>query len=202
MKFPSPSSEIGGNLIDRDQADSESGMLDMILDILKHTGSKYMMYSGLKDSDPALVTAEIEKLNWITDRCLERDVQLLYHNHHWEFFDLEGTTAWDLLLANASPQVKLCPDIGWLHKAGVNLIEFMQTYQDRIGTIHFKDFAALDPDLRDTVVLGDGCVPLTSALDWIETNFNDMWIISEQDFTDLAPADAILANAKFFAGGE
>ena len=51
---------IGGNLHDRAQADSESQLLDFVLDYLQHTGSKFLMYSGLKDPEPAKVAAEID----------------------------------------------------------------------------------------------------------------------------------------------
>lgn len=187
---------IGGNLLDRSQADSESEILDVVLNILEHTGSKYLMYSGLKDREPDLVAAEIERLNWAAAACQKQGVQLLYHNHHWEFID--GVSTWETLIATASSAVKLCPDIGWLHKAGIDLVEFLQTYHKRIGVIHFKDFASLDPDLVDTVYLGDGIVPLQRAAAWIEANMSDTWLISEQDFCEGDPVDAIRANANFF----
>ena len=111
-----------------------------------------------------------------------------------------GSFSWATLLAEASDDVKLCPDIGWLHKGGVDLLEFLQSHQARIGAIHFKDFDSLDLDLRDTVVLGDGCVPLKPALAWIGQNMADTWVISEQDFTDLTAEEAIKANALYFEG--
>lgn len=188
---------IGGNLADRAQADSEAQLLDTILDYLQVTGSKFLMYSGLKDPDPAQVTAEIDMLNWATARCQERGVQLLYHNHHWEFFDQDGATTWETFVANSSPDLKLCPDLGWLHKAGVDLVEFLERFQERIGVIHFKDFASLDPKLTDTVFLGDGCVPLEQAAQWMGNNMSDIWLISEQDFSDATPAEAISVNGKF-----
>ena len=191
---------IGGNLIDRDQADRESEILDEILEILKHTGSKYLMYSGLKDANADLVAAEIDRINRAAVQCLQYGVQLLYHNHNWEFFGDQSPNTWEALIANAAPEVKLCPDLGWLHKAGVDLVGFLQTYQDRIGVIHYKDFASLDQDLRNTVVLGDGIVPLEPAAKWISENMPDVWVISEQDFADIPPAEAILANAAFFKG--
>lgn len=195
---------IGGNLLDREQADREREILGEILEILRHTGSKYMMYSGLKDADPALVAAEIEQINRAAVQSLAQGVQLLYHNHNWEFFDhtaSEAGNTWETLMAAVAPEVKLCPDLGWLHKAGVDLVPFLQRYQDQIAVIHFKDFASLDPDLRDTVVLGDGIVPMEAAAKWIDENMAGIWVISEQDFSDLEPADAIAANAKYFSEG-
>ena len=189
---------IGGNLADRAQADSESQLLDTILDYLQVTGSKFLMYSGLKDPAPDQVFSEIEMLNWAAKRSKKRGVQLLYHNHHWEFFDRDGSTIWEAFIKNASPELKLCPDLAWLHKAGVDLIEFLETYQNRIGVIHFKDFATLNPDLTDTVFLGEGCVPIDQAAAWIKNNMSDIWLISEQDFSDVAPEEAISVNGKFF----
>ena len=192
---------IGGNLQDRDQADGESKILDMVLDYLQHTGANFLMYSGLKDSDPEQVAAEIAMLNWAAQHSLDRGIQLLYHNHNWEFVTRDGATTWDRLMAAATPALKLCPDLGWLHKAEVNLITFLETYKERIGVIHFKDFATQQAGIVDTVYLGDGCVPLREAAHWIEENYSDMWLISEQDNCVGEPADAIAANARFFMEG-
>ena len=131
-------------------------------------------------------------------RCAESGVKLLYHNHNWEFSDEEGRVMQDLL-ATACDELALCPDLGWIHKGGEDVLEFLKQNQERIGAVHFKDFASMEP-VVDTVVLGRGIAPLREALAWLQTNRPELWLIAEQDYCEGDPADAVAANAAFLCG--
>ena len=46
-------------------------------------------------------------------RLAERGIRLGYHNHAFEFAPLDGTTVWDVLLAELPPEVELELDVYW-----------------------------------------------------------------------------------------
>ncbi len=188
------STHMGGNLEDAAQAEGERRILDEILDYLQQAGAGLLMYSGLRYQSDQQFENDFAMLNRSAECCAERGVRLLYHNHNWEFE--ENGRVMQALLTRASPALGLCPDLGWVHKGGEDVLGFLEQARDRIGGVHFKDFATRKPGL-DTVILGTGCVPLREAAAWLRAHTDDLWVIAEQDKYEGDPADAAKANGAF-----
>lgn len=187
-------SHVGGNLEDASQASGERQMLDVVTDFLVGAGCNLLMYSGLRWQDAGQFSSDVEMLNRSARRCKESGVSLLYHNHNWEFQD--GGRVMNGLLDAACPELGLCPDLGWVHKGGSDPVAFLRDNNSRLGAVHFKDFASLNP-VTDTVVLGRGIAPLREAVAWMKANRPDLAMIAEQDNCEGEPADAVTANAAF-----
>lgn len=139
---------------------------------------------------------EIARLNRAAEECAREGVELLYHNHNWEFAD--QWRVMHLILHHTVDQVKFCPDVGWVYKAGVDPLEYLERIRDRIGAVHFKDFATTENKV-DTVELGTGVVPFERVVTWMNTNIKreTLWVIAEQDFAS-GPVDlAVRANVKY-----
>lgn len=187
-------SHVGGNLEDRAQAASERSTVDVIVEYLNQIGCNLLMYSGLRWNDAAQFEWDVAMLNRSARRCKRAGVQLLYHNHNWEFDD--GGRVINGLLQSADEALGLCPDLGWICKAGADVVAFLQQNHARLRAIHFKDFASLEP-VTDTVVLGTGIAPLRDAMAWLMVHAPELPMIAEQDFSNGDPADAVAANAVF-----
>jgi len=130
-------------------------------------------------------------------RCESAGVELLYHNHDWEFAD-EQRVMQALIEQTA---IGFCPDIGWVMRgvgsvAGVKPV--LERLGERVGALHMKDFATVQPDEGlNTVMLGEGVAPLREAAEWAKGLPEDMWLIAEQDQADGTPEEAITTNAHF-----
>jgi len=186
-------SHIGGNLEDTSQAADERAILDTILDYLEAMGTTRLMYSGLKYQDDDQFAADLAMLQTSAEKCRQRGVQLLYHNHDWEFAD-EGRVIEALI---QDTDLGFCPDIGWVMKGGWDAIALLDRLGERVGAVHMKDFATETPGQLDTVMLGEGVAPLNGAADWAAANNPDLWLIAEQDKADGSPEQAVAQNAKF-----
>lgn len=185
---------VGGNLLDADQASQERSTLDLALEYLEATGTKFLMYSGLRFHDDGQFARDFTSLSIAAEQCASRGVRLLYHNHNWEF---EGDArVIEALLGKGSRHLGFCPDVGWVMKGGWKIVPFLEQIRDRIVAIHFKDFAT-DGQGCDTVVLGTGVAPLEKAAEWVKVNTQGMWVIAEQDHADIPPAEAAAKNAQF-----
>lgn len=187
-------SHVGGNLEDTDQADGERQMLDTVLDYLNAIDTRLLMYSGLKFEDAAQFERDLAQLRKAAIECRERNVQLLYHNHDWEF--AEGGRVINALIDSIGPELGFCPDIGWIAKGGADITEVLDRMGERVGAVHLKDFASLTPGV-DSVLLGEGVVPLEAAVAWTAAHRPDVWLIAEQDDADIPAAQAIRNNAHF-----
>lgn len=67
-------------------------------------------------------------------------IQLAYHNHDFEFVDLEGQTGFQILAKETDPSlVKFEMDIYWVKKAGLDPVALFRKYPGRFVMWHVKD---------------------------------------------------------------
>ena len=68
-------------------------------------------------------------------------IQLMYHNHDFEFVKIDGEYVLDKLYRTFDAET-LMPEIDtcWVHYAGVNPAEYVKKYAGRIKVLHLKDF--------------------------------------------------------------
>ena len=84
-------------------------------------------------------------------------IRLGYHNHAFEFADLDGTTVWDVLLADLAPEVEIELDVYWAAFGGRDPVAAIRATADRVRLLHMKDRAA-GPEPRDAPP-GEGTLP-------------------------------------------
>ncbi|MFA3920377.1 sugar phosphate isomerase/epimerase family protein [Ruegeria hyattellae] len=64
-----------------------------------------------------------------------------WHNHDFELVDLGGGVTPLDIIAEASPDLKLELDLGWVVRAGLNPVKVIQAYGNQIHSAHIKDLA-------------------------------------------------------------
>ncbi len=185
---------VGGNLKDPEQAKSEWGMLDEIIDLIGELGTKMILFSGLKFIDEEQLQRHLGRLKDAHAHCAERGVKLVYHNHDWELLENDGRT-FDAIVEESD--MELCPDLGWIHQAGKDVLAVLERIGGRIAAVHAKDVA--DPDGEfEAVLLGTGKAPLSEGIAWVKGNVKkDLWVISEQDSTTVSTKETAQRNAAF-----
>ena len=106
-----------------------------------------------------------------------------YHNHWTEFGTFEGKTFMDRILENTDPkQVFMEPDICWLNRSGINPVDFIRKYADRIRQVHIKDIK-VPTEVSTTTELGKGVVPVIPVLN-LAGELPGRWFIYEQDSSE------------------
>jgi sugar phosphate isomerase/epimerase len=98
-----------------------------------HEGAKMTMKGGAKN------LAQI--LDRLGEKCAAAGLQLLYHNHDFEFMkDAEGIVTIDYLLEHCNPKyVNFQMDLYWVTKAGADPIAYFKRYPGRFKIWHVKD---------------------------------------------------------------
>ncbi|MCX7014516.1 MAG: sugar phosphate isomerase/epimerase [Candidatus Sumerlaeota bacterium] len=186
-------SHIGGNLEDVAQAESEKKVLENILDYLNAMGVEFLMYSGLKYQNDKQFAADLAMVNRSAAACRARGVTMCYHNHAWEFAD--NWKVMKPLIRAASSDLFFCPDVGWVHRGGADVIEFLEAVKDRIAYVHFKDFHP--GEKVDFALFGEGEVPLKKIAQWLQRNRPGLWIVAEQDRAAIPANQAVAKNGAF-----
>lgn len=122
-------------------------------------------------------------------------LQLLYHNHDFEFMkDADGIVPIDYLLDNCNPDlVNFQMDIFWVTKAGADPLAYFEKYPGRFKIWHVKD---MDDQGRFAPV-GNGTIDFAKILAKKEQS-GMLYYMVEQDktFDGLEPLEAIKISHK------
>lgn len=184
---------LGGNLQDTSQADGERAILDEVLAYLESVGTQRLMYSGLKFENETQFAEDLRMLQDAAATCRKHGVELLYHNHDWEF--AHGGRVIEALIGETD--LSFCPDVGWVMKGGADPVALLERLGSRVGSLHLKDFASRQGGTIDTVMLGRGVAPLQEAAAWAAKHRPGLWLIAEQDKAEGSPEQAIEQNAAY-----
>lgn len=91
-----------------------------------------------------------EKLNRASILTKEAGLQLVYHNHDFEFMDFNGTSGYDILLQETDPsEIKFELDIYWTVRAGKDPIALFEQNPGRFSMWHVKDMDKLDKSFTE-----------------------------------------------------
>ena len=126
----------------------------------------------------------------------EREMRLGYHNHAFEFEPLDGTTVWDILMAELPPEVELELDVYWAAVGGREPVAEILATPERIRLLHMKDMAA-GAEPHDAPA-GHGTLPFPEIVEAARSAGVE-WYIVEQDepddeFADIGRAFGYLAG--------
>ena len=121
----------------------EKDMFGVISDHLK-IGSKYIAIPYLDEAHRPGQPGFAEVLRTIVrfgTLCKAAGIQLLYHNHDFEFVKFSGMYALDFMYAAVDEDLlKTEIDTCWVNYAGENPADFVRKYAGRAPIVHLKDF--------------------------------------------------------------
>ena len=79
--------------------------------------------------------------------CREAGIQLLYHNHDFEFVQVSGQFGLDFLYGAVDESLlKTEVDVCWVKYAGVDPAGYLRKYAGRAPVVHLKDFVGVKGD--------------------------------------------------------
>ena len=85
--------------------------------------------------------ATVEGIRKIGEAAKKLGIQLLYHNHDFEFVTIDGEYALDVLYSTVPADILQTEiDTCWVNVAGVNPAEYIVKYSGRAPVVHLKDF--------------------------------------------------------------
>lgn len=145
---------------------------------------------GMEGSPEKLV----EILNTLGEKCEAAGINLLYHNHDFEFMENEnGIVVADYILENTDPaQVNFQMDLFWVTKAGGNPTEYFAKYPGRFKAWHVKDMNA-DGEFAP---VGTGSINFAEILAEKEKAGMELYFVEQDQTFDLDPLEAIKISHK------
>jgi sugar phosphate isomerase/epimerase len=149
-----PSAHVASNLVEE--------AWPATLEAAAAVGHEYVVVPSIPES----MRASLDDWRAIADRLTraaaeahEMGLKFAYHNHDFEFREMEGRTPLDVFLETADPElVQVELDLFWIVDAGGDPIAFIDRWPGRIPLVHVKDRRA-DGEMTE---VGSG------AIDWAE----------------------------------
>ena len=185
---------LGGDLFAPTESAESRTVLDHALWYLESVGADLLVYSGLNFKDEEQFARDFDALCRAAEIAEREGLRLCYHNHNWEFE--HGGRVINAVLDDAPSALAMCPDLGWVHMGGDNVVGFLERAYDRLAAVHFKDFSTTEPDW-ETVILGEGVAPLADGAAWLIEHAGGMPVIAEQDSATIPANEAVRRNADY-----
>ena len=111
--------------------------------------------------------------------CQKSDLTFFYHNHDFEFKQIDGKYGFDILFDSADPGLlKSEMDVYWVTKGGADAVTYVNKYAGRVPLLHIKDMTK--DEARTFEIIGEGSIDFDAVLAAGDMAGVD-WFIVEQD---------------------
>lgn len=130
-----------------------------------------------------------ERLNRANEIMRNQGVTFGYHNHEFEFANIDGQIGYDIMLNELEPSIILELDVYWAQLAGHDPIEIIQRLGTRSTLIHIKDGPANSEKRNEPMVaLGKGNVDLDGIIAASDTHTKYLVVELDNCATDMMTA--------------
>jgi sugar phosphate isomerase/epimerase len=131
----------------------------------------------------------VKIMNTLGEKCYNAGLQLLYHNHDFEFKPLaDGTVIEDVLLEKCNPNyVNFQMDLFWVTKAEVDPLAYFEKYPGRFKAWHVKDMSTEGV----FAPVGTGTIDFKRILDAKKKSGMEFYLVEQDNTFGLDPLEAI-----------
>ena len=144
-------------------------------------GNKFLIIAADKPRMSAVNTImELARiLNGTAEKLKPHGMFTGYHAHGFDFEQLDGRTAWDILFSNTRDDVVMQMDNGNCASGGGDPIAILRKFTGRAKTVHLKEYGA-GPD----AVIGEGKADWPETFRLCETLHGTEWYVVEEGSAD------------------
>ncbi len=127
-----------------------------VVDSVAEGGIEYLVCANIPITTPEEVAEAVPILTKTGELCKKAGLQLVYHNHDWEFKKVGDSTPYDVFLSQIpSDLLKMELDLAWATKAGADPVALFEKNPGRFPLWHVKD---LDKDMETVKPVGEGII--------------------------------------------
>lgn len=119
-----------------------------LCDVGNTLGHKYIIIPYLEPGRRKTIDqykALAERITKAGEICKQNNQQLAYHNHDFEFIEMDGQRGYDILLNNTDKELlKMELDLYWVVRAGLDPVDIFKKQPGRFHLWHVKDMDKTD----------------------------------------------------------
>ena len=119
-----------------------------------------------------------------------------YHNHHYEWDKVDGTTFYDTILNETDPAaVKMEMDLYYVVRAGQDPVSIMKAHPGRFFAFHIKDMDKNNPLLNTEV--GKGSIDFKRIMDNATLGGVKHFYVEQENFANIDPYVSITQSCSY-----
>lgn len=151
---------------------------------LKEIGMEYI---GLLNPNVPVTEEILEDIRQTSKLVADYGMKLQYHNHNYEFTNMEnGRYRMDTILEAIPDGLLFEPDLGWMEIGGADGEEMLRRYAGRIEIVHLKDYYRQgNPKDRNKEFVfrptGYGCMQWERLIPLCEELIKPRWYVTDHD---------------------
>lgn len=151
---------------------------------IKEIGCEYV---GLLTPNVPLTEELLEDIRLAGALLETYGMKLQYHNHNYEFINMEhGKYRMEQILEAVPEHLLFEPDLGWMEIGGADSEAILQMYANRIEVVHLKDYyrAGKPRDWKESYVFrptGYGSMRWETLIPLCETLIQPKWYVPDHD---------------------
>lgn len=161
-------------------------------------GVQYMVCAYLSEAERGNIDHYkkiASELNKAAETCKKAGIQLCYHNHDFEFKNIDGQRPYDIILNETDKElVKMELDLYWVSKVGVNPVDLFKQHKGRFPLWHVKDMDNTDQHAFTEV--GNGVIDFKKIFAAAKDAGMHYYFV-EQDKTPGSPFDSITKSIAY-----
>ena len=163
-------------------------------------GQKYMVVAYLLDTERKSID-DYKKIaaqfNVAAEACKKAGIQFGYHNHDFEFVDMNGQHGYDILLKETDPKlVKFELDLYWASFAGKDPVEMFKEHPGRFPLWHVKDMD--NTQKRFFTEVGNGVIDFKKIFAHAKESGMQHYFV-EQDVCPGPPVESIKKSYQYIS---
>lgn len=144
--------------------ESFSASVNRVLEHAAAVGHRLVVVPAIPDDERSSLDdyrRHAENFNRWGEACAGAGLRFAYHNHAFEFEEIDGQVPYDLLLSETDAgQVAMELDLAWAHGGRADALQYFSAWPGRFPAFHIKD---LDAD-GEEVDIGEGGVDFEEIL--------------------------------------
>lgn len=123
-----------------------------------------------------------DDMNLIGEQCNQLGLRFGYHNHAFEFEEIDGQIPYDVLL-NQTDADKVCMqlDLYWMVYGGYNPLDYFIKYPGRFELWHVKDMA--NNNKRESTEIGSGIIDFPALFNEKSLSGMQYYFVEQESFT-------------------
>lgn len=166
--------------MDRILNDTQALMDDHAKFHCKNIGLGYMETIRVSDDE---FKRNVEALNIAGKTMQENGFKFFYHHHHYELKRREGEMMLMYMLKNA-PYVNFILDTYWLQYGGVETLNIVDDFRDRIECVHLKDYKLDDENKPMIAPIGEGTMDFVKIVQKMQTLGTKYFLVEQDNAVD------------------
>jgi sugar phosphate isomerase/epimerase len=120
--------------------------VNRVIDQAASVGHEFVIVPAIPDGERATLDdyrRHADNFNRWSEACRSAGLAFGYHNHEFEFTQIDGRIPYDVLLTETDPsRVKMELDLAWARSGNADVLAYFEAWPGRFPLCHIKDLDA------------------------------------------------------------